>query len=257
MTDWDAGLYQRFITERTQPAIDLAARIPLLTPHSAIDIGCGPGNSTRVLKNRYPRAQVTGADRSREMLEAARKNEPDLEFILFDAERDFEHVTQKYDIVFSNACIQWVPDHPLLLRRMMGLLNPGGVLAVQYPDNLEEPVHRIIRSLSESEKWRDKLEGKRSFFIQRPAEYHDMLSALTDRFTLWRTTYFHRMPSAESIVEWYRGTGMRPYLNALDENEQKEFEQDVLQGVRAAYPVQKNGEVILYFPRMFFMAQKR
>ena len=153
---WNSEQYLKFKTERTQPAIDLASRIPVQSPADIIDIGCGPGNSTDILKKRYPNAAVVGADNSENMLEAARGNYTDIEFILCDASKELKNIGRKFDVVFSNACIQWVPDHPKLLREMMSLLKEGGALAVQIPMNYDEPIHRIIGEAVKSEKWRDK-----------------------------------------------------------------------------------------------------
>lgn len=255
--EWDAGLYTRFLKERTRPAVDLAARIALDAPRSAIDIGCGPGNSTQVLAERFPGACVTGADNSEAMLAKARKDRPRFRYLLLDAQRDLTSHAERYDIVFSNACIQWIPDHRKLIPEMMGLLNAGGVLAVQIPVNYDEPIHRIMRSVAAKEEWRSRFgadPGMRDILSEE--EYFDLLSGLTDDFELWRTVYMHRMPSHESILDWYRGTGLRPYLERLDPGEAAEFEREVLSSVREAYPRRANGEILFRFPRLFFTARK-
>ena len=137
MGSWNAGDYLKFGTERTQPAVDLAGRIGLSSPASVLDVGCGPGNSTQVLQARFPEAEIIGIDSSEEMLQAARENLPGLEFLSCDVSCELSALNRRFDVVFSNACIQWVPDHPALLKNLMGLLNPGGVLAVQTPMNYE------------------------------------------------------------------------------------------------------------------------
>lgn len=164
MAEWNPNQYLKFKGERTQPSYDLANRIPLEKAEKIIDIGCGPGNSTRVLAEKYPQAYILGVDNSQEMVDTARKQCPGLNFMLFDAEKDFPFIQEKFDIVFSNACIQWVPDHERLLKNMMGLLKDGGILAVQIPNNYEEPIHKILIETSESEKWSNKI-GKPRFFI--------------------------------------------------------------------------------------------
>lgn len=253
---WNSEQYLKFKAERTQPAIDLANRITAQSPTDIIDIGCGPGNSTEILKKRYPDAAVAGADNSENMLEAARKNYADIEFILCDASRDLGRLDRKFDVVFSNACIQWVPDHHKLLREMMSLLKEGGMLAVQIPMNYDEPIHKIIGEAASSEKWRDKLNDPRHFYTLAPEKYYDVLAEISSDFSMWQTTYFHRMKSHADIMEWYKSTGLRPYLEALPPADRAEFENDIFAEVETAYPKQANGEIIFRFPRLFFTAIK-
>ena len=256
MSHWNAAQYLKFQKERTQPAIDLANRIPLSSPESILDIGCGPGNSTQVLADRFPHGKILGIDNSQDMIAAARSQYPELEFALCDAGSSLSSLGKKFDLVFSNACIQWIPNHPALLSEMMKLLNPGGVMAVQTPMNYEEPIHRIIATLAESGQWKEKIGNPRIFYNLTPGGYFDLLSDISSDFTLWNTTYFHRMPSHESIMEWYKGTGLRPYLNALEGQDREDFERQVFHEVSKAYPKQKNGEIIFRFPRLIFMAVK-
>lgn len=253
---WNSEQYLKFKKERTQPAIDLINRIPVLMPLSIIDIGCGPGNSTERLKMRYPNAAVVGADNSENMLEAAIEKYPDMEFILCDASKDLNNIGRKFDIVFSNACIQWIPDHPKLLREMMSLLKEGGALAVQIPMNYDEPIHRIIGEAVKSEKWRDKFNDPRHFYTLSCGEYYDILAEISTDFSMWQTTYFHRMKSHSDIMEWYKSTGLRPYLEALSPADKSEFEKDIFREVEKAYPKQANGEIIFRFPRLFFISIK-
>lgn len=256
MAEWNAELYSEFLKDRTQPSIDLANRITIENPKSIIDIGCGPGNSTEVLKKRFPNARVIGADLSKDMIKTAESNHKDIEFIQFDASRDFEKLNEKFDVVFSNACIQWVPDHKKLLPEMMSILNDGGVLAVQTPMNYKEPIHMIIESLVNSEKREKHFSKPRIFYNLLQEEYFDLLSEISSDFTMWETVYCHRMSSHESIIEWYKGTGLRPYLSALSAEKAGEFEKEVLEQIRKEYPIQKNGEIIFRFPRFFFTALK-
>ncbi len=256
MSDWNSELYLKFKAQRTQPAIDLAARLEG-SPRGIIDLGCGPGNSTRVLKNRFPEARIIGADNSENMLEKARAENPDLEFVKLDLNGDLSKYYGKFDVVFSNACFQWLPNHRELLPRVFKLLKEGGTLAAQIPMNFDEPIHKITARISESEKWSDKFPEKRIFGTLTIPEYHDILSGLTDDFELWKTTYCHRMPSVESIIEWYRSTGLRTYLAALDEREGGEFIADITAELKKEYPARANGEVIFNFPRFFFKATRR
>lgn len=256
MSAWDAAQYKKFERERTLPSRDLAHAIPLEQASRIIDIGCGVGNSTAVVQARFPMASVIGADNSEAMLTSAREHHPDLTFLHFDAVQDWERLTPDYDVVFSNACIQWVPDHPVLLRRMMNILRPGGVLAVQIPMQFEEPIHQIIQRTVQRAKWSCKFDHPRVFYTLTQGEYFDLLAELSQDFTIWQTTYCHRLPSHQAIMEWYKGTGLRPYLSVLNENDAADFEAEILAQVQEAYPVQQNGEVIFRFPRFFFTAIK-
>ena len=255
MSDWSASQYSKFKQERTLPAIDLANSIKCGNANTVLDIGCGIGNSTAVLAAKFPSAKVTGADNSDDMLLTAKKENPGIEFIKFDAEKEIDSLKNRYDIVFSNACIQWIPNHRKLIKDMFSLLNDGGTLAVQIPQQSKHPVHNIMKSLSKSEKWDKKLGAKRKYNNLSESEYYDVLSELTDNFRIWETTYFYSMPSYESIIEWYKGTGLRPYLEQLSADDCEAYLKDFLQCLKDTYPVQKNGEIILRYPRLFFIAQ--
>lgn len=257
MPDWNSAQYLKFKRERTQPSIDLINRIDLEAPADIIDIGCGPGNSTERLKNRYPNAQIIGADSSPEMIKAAKSEYPEMEFILCDASKELSSIGRKFDIVFSNACIQWIPNHETLIPNMIELLKSGGVLAVQVPMIYDEPIQKIINRVSTSEKWTGKFPARRIFYYLTPSDYFDILSRCTKDFNMWETIYCHRMKSHEDIMEWYKGTGLRPYLGVLSGQDAAEFERDILGEVKKAYPVQENGEIIFRFPRLFFTAVKK
>lgn len=256
MSDWNSAQYLKFKNERTQPSVDLIARIGLETPADIIDIGCGPGNSTEQLKLRYPSADIIGADNSPDMIKTAQMKYEDMKFILCDAANDLNSLGKKFDIVFSNACIQWIPEHEKLIPEMLSLLKPDGILAVQTPMNYNEPIHIIIDETVKSAKWRSKFPNPRIFHNLSPEGYFDLLSEHSSDFTMWETVYYHKMRSHSDIMEWYKGTGLRPYLNALSDAEKEEFEDDIFRRVEKAYPVQKNGEIIFRFPRLFFTAQK-
>ena len=219
-------------------------------------MGCGLGNSTKVLKDKFPTAKIIGADNSDEMLKKARELYPDIEFIYLDANGDLNEVNEKFDIVFSNACIQWLPNHNELLPKLMTLLKPNGILAIQIPMQREHPVHIIINELVNSTKWNDKI-TPRQYNNLTTEEYFDVLSHISNDFEIWETTYCHRMPSYESIIEWYKGTGLRPYLEQLTENDSKEFINDVYSKLKHQYKVQNNGEILFRFPRLFFIAQNK
>lgn len=256
MPEWNALQYTKFLKERTQPAIDLANKINLSAPNEIIDIGCGPGNSTHVLYERFPRAHITGVDNSESMLQQAKINNPKLDFKFFDARTDFPTLKQKFDVVFSNACIQWIPDHKNLIQEMMSILKNGGILAVQTPMNYKEPIHMIISELVSSKKWKNKFIQPRIFYNMTQGEYFDLLSSVSSDFSMWETIYYHKMDSHRNIIEWYKGTGLRPYLEVLNETDAKSFINEVYREVSKAYPKQANGEIIFRFPRFFFTAVK-
>ncbi len=256
LSNWNSNQYLKFKKERTQPAYDLVNRIDFNNPQKIIDVGCGPGNSTQVLSERFPNAEILGIDNSENMIASAKSAYPNLNFLLCDAGKDLASINQKFDIVFSNACIQWIPDHRKLLKNMMDLLNENGVLAIQTPMNYDEPIHKIISFISSSGKWKEKFNSPRIMYNLTSSEYYDLLSEISADFSMWNTTYFHRMKSYESIIEWHRGTGLRPYLDALCDRDKEKFENEVYHQIIKEYPKQKNGEIIFKFPRLFFTAIK-
>lgn len=253
MANWNPELYEKFIKDRTQPSIDLVSRLAFMNPKTILDLGCGPGNSTKVLKDKFPKAKVIGADNSDEMLEKARQLYPEIEFIHLDAGGDFHEESGSFDIVFSNACIQWIPNHHRFLPKLMEILNPDGVLAVQIPVQEKLAVQNIIDELAV--KWNDKIKPV-SFNDLTAEEYFDVLSGISRDFELWETTYCHRMPDYDSIIEWYRSTGLRPYLEQLSVKDAEIFVGEVYAELKKRYSVQKNGEIIFRFPRLFFTARK-
>lgn len=257
MSSWDAGQYSIFLKERSLPSQDLIAKIALTNPKKILDVGSGPGNSTALLKERFPNAQVIGADLSDQMLEAARKNHPDLEFIKFDANCDFQTLPHDFDVVFSNACIQWLPDHKKVISEMFSILAPAGVLAVQVPVIQNEPIQAALDELGQREKWFSKIGIRSVFTIESESTYFNILAELTKEFAGWETTYCHRIPSLQGAIEWYRGTALRPYLDKLSDKDGELFCQELYDRIKDKYKPLANGEIILRFPRFFFTATKQ
>lgn len=252
MFSWNAQQYLKFENQRTQPAIDLAKRINIDSPKSILDIGCGPGNSTAVLKSIFPESDILGIDNSPDMLNKARQNYPELKFKLSDT----DGINEKYDVIFSNACLQWIPNHKKLLPELMGKLNDGGVLAVQVPINGTEPFFEVISEVVSNTEWGfDKgcIEANKTLSSN---EYFDILSECSDNFDIWETVYYHHMPDIQAILEWVRGTRLRPYLNVLDDETAALFEKEIMDKAEKFYPKQKNGEIIFRFRRLFFTANK-
>lgn len=252
MSDWSPEKYLLFKNQRTQPAIDLAKRVEKYNPKTIADIGCGPGNSSAVLKNIFPNADIIGIDSSESMIERAKKEHSNIKFLMCSS----EELTGTYDLLFSNACLQWIPDHENLIPQLMTKLTENGVLAVQIPMNLDEPLLRIIKESAADNKWNFENVHFEKNDTLSPKEYFDILSRCSSDFELWETVYYHAMPSHEQLIEWVRGTRLRPYLDVLNETQKKEFEQDILLKSKSAYPITASGEVVLKFRRFFFVAQK-
>ncbi|MDV0445812.1 Trans-aconitate 2-methyltransferase [Methanimicrococcus sp. At1] len=249
---WDAGQYLKFEKERTQPSADLISRLFVPDPKKILDIGCGPGNSTKLLKNKYPNAEILGIDKSFEMIETAKKTHPDIEFKVADAVTDLKQIGSRYDIIFSNAAIQWMPNHEKLLPEMMALLNSGGILAVQTPLVYEAPMYKIIQNLISEPEWKNKFISPRVFYNLEPGRYYDLFSKTSTEFTMWETVYYHIMDSYEEIVEWYKGSGLRPYLEQLTAEDGEKFESEIRLQMERYYSKQEDGKILMRFPRLFF-----
>lgn len=255
MPTWDKELYYRFRAQRTQPSIDLAARIASQRPARVVDLGCGPGNSTTVLRQRWPDASIVGVDNSSEMLRSARESDTRVEWSLADIAN--WQPAQRFDVVFSNAALQWVPDHEQLIPRLFRFVNDGGVMAVQLPDHYDSPLFRVLSDVADDRRWSARMDDARNSLTRHPVcFYYDLLSELTSRIEIWTTEYQHVLSSHDDILSWHRGTGMRPYLEVLSIDEQKTFEQLVLEGYRKAFAVAADGSVLFPFQRLFFIAQR-
>ena len=255
MPVWSSEQYLRFARERTQPSRDLAARLEVREGGEVLDLGCGPGNSTAVLAERFPQARVKGGDVSPEMLARARADHPDLAFVEIDAAGDLSVYEGSFDLVFSNACLQWVPGHRELIPRLMGMLRRGGTLAVQVPLTDRQAMYReVIWPVVDSPQWAPLLGQTRTFHTLEPEGYVEVLNGCSSSFDIWETTYYHLLDGPEAILEWYRGSGLRPYLQALSPKDAAAFEADVLERICAAYPQRPSGGVTLLFPRLFFTA---
>jgi trans-aconitate 2-methyltransferase len=254
MPMWDANQYLKFANERTQPARDLVSRI-LLEPQTIIDLGCGPGNSTEILNQRWANAALTGLDSSPEMLAQAKANHPDWTWL--EADMATFSSTKKFDLVFSNAALQWVKNHAELLPRLKNLVADGGAIAIQIPAHQRSHLHQAMLEIAADPKWAVALE-KASFALslETPQFYYDCLLPAT-KIELWQTAYQHVLENAEAILEWIRGTGLRPFLEALPSDAARsEFEARLLERVRQAYPPQRDGKVLFEFNRLFMIAYK-
>jgi trans-aconitate 2-methyltransferase len=254
MTDWSAATYLKFEDERTRPARELLAQVPLTRPGRVVDMGCGPGNSTELLVERYPGARVTGLDSSPNMLTEAAVRVPMAAFATADAETWIPEAGT--DLVFANAIYQWVPGHLQVLPKVLQALAPGQVLAVQMPDNLGEPTHRLMAEVAAAGPWADKLRDAQRQPLPPVATYYAALKPYATRLDIWHTVYNHVLADAAAIVEWVRATGLRRFIDPLDENERVAYLERYLARVSEAYPTTADGKVMLRFPRLFFVAQR-
>ena len=255
MADWQPVQYLKYRNERTQPSIDLVNRINLIEPQRIIDIGCGPGNSTMILKDRWPNAAIYGLDNSENMIARARNEYPGIHWLQMSAGDDLSALG-KFDLVFTNAALQWMPAHEALIPSLYGMLNEGGVLAAQVPCVRHLPVYANIQSLISSGKWAHYFEYPPVYPKHYPyAHYYNILCGLTDKIEVWQTDYIHILPDHDGIVEWYKGTGLRPFLNMLpDERLRSDFCNDYRRLICETYPMEKDGRVLLPFTRIFFIA---
>jgi trans-aconitate 2-methyltransferase len=252
---WSAKQYSAFEKERTRPARDLVAAIRTQEVRHAVDLGCGPGNSTEVLAEHFPKAIVTGMDSSEDMVAAARQRLPEMRFELANIET--WNPEKQFDVILANASLQWLPNHAELYPRLASKLSAGGSLAIQTPDNLEEPAHRLARRVASDGPWASKLAQ-----VKHPARhtsdfYYQLLLPHCAVIDIWRTTYFHPLAGGPAaVVEWFKGTALRPYLEPLDANEKMAFLNQYLAAITEAYPSLPNGTVLLPFPRLFIVANR-
>jgi trans-aconitate 2-methyltransferase len=255
---WDPELYQRFGEERSRPFFDLLGRIGAQAPGQVTDLGCGPGTLTAALARRWPGADVRGIDSSAEMIAAAQAlpaGDGRLSFALGDV-RDWKP-DGPVDVIISNAVLQWVPDHLAVLARWAGFLPAGGWLAFQVPGNYDQPSHQALRELAGSDRWRPLLAGVQfNRQAAEPAEYVDLLARAGFEVDAWETTYVHVLHGDDPVLDWYRGTGLRPALAALPPDQADEFLADYRTRMNAAYPAAPYGTPFP-FRRVFVVAVRR
>lgn len=253
---WDPTQYVRYADERGQPFVDLLARVGATAPRRVVDLGCGPGGLTTLLAQRWPAAVVEGLDSSAEMITQAAALATDrLSFALGPVETFT--VPADADVVISNALLQWVPEHVELLRRWAGQLPAGGWLAFQVPGNFGAPSHVSMRSLASSPRWAPSLAGvlRGEETVLALADYARLLLDAGLDVQAWETTYLHLLPGADPVLEWLRGTGLRPVLAALSDSDADEFCAALAAQLRTAYPPTPHG-TMLPFRRLFVVGRK-
>ena len=256
MQDWNPQLYSRYEDERTRPARELLARVPLTNPPFVVDLGCGPGNSTELLVARFPGARVAGMDNSNAMLETARKRLPGVVFEAADIKNWVPDVAP--NLVYANAALQWVGDHETLIPRLFKLLAPGGVLAIQMPDNRAEPTHRNMRELAAEAPYKEPIGdvSKLRTELLSIGDYYNLLARDAAQVDVWHTIYQHPLDSAAAIVEWVSGTGLKPFIDPLSPELRAQYLAEYEKRIDAEYPVRTDGKRLFVFPRMFIVAQR-
>lgn len=256
MGSWNPEEYLKFKLERTRPAEELLNRVQLTKVGHAVDLGCGPGNSTEILRRRWPRAKILGVDRSEAMIAKARDSFPREAWVVADL-ADFQP-PWLCDLVFANAALHWLKDHHLLIPSWMQKIRPGGALAFQIPSSEIPLVRKAIEAVSRDSRWSDRMEEARSALTLHPAPvYYQLLDPLASQLDLWETRYYHSMPNHQAILDWMGSTGLRPYLDALsDSRDQQQFLDEVLKRVQADYPIQPDGTVVFPFQRLFVVAYR-
>lgn len=250
---WNADQYLTFHDLRLRPALDLLNRIPGVEPRELVDLGCGPGNLTGLLLQRWPQAQVLGVDSSPAMLERARARWPALTWIEADISRWMPRGA--VDLVFSNAALHWVDDHPHQLRRLAGMLTDDGVLAIQMPANFSAPSHRLIRDIAARPEWAAVLGETRMGAVLDAGAYHELLGACFATVDVWQTTYFQVLHGAHGVFDWLAGTTLVPYFSRLDVVQRDAFGAALREELSAAYPVRRDGSVLFPFTRTFMVAR--
>ena len=252
---WDPSTYLKYGGERTRAAADLLARVPLTAPRRIVDLGCGPGNSTALILSRYPNADVLGVDSSEEMLAQAREALPHARF----EAGDFETWSPREasDLIYTNAALHWAADPLAVTTRLFQSLAPGGVLALQVPQNFDKPSHIEMRTAAKDGPWAAKLEGVFQPLMLNAHDYARALAPLGAGLDIWTTAYLHIFDGADSVLKWISGSALRPYFERLDDNERASFEANLAARLRKVYPPEPDGRTYFPFHRLFVIATRR
>jgi trans-aconitate 2-methyltransferase len=260
---WDPGQYLRYADERSRPFFDLLARVPVTAPRLVVDLGCGPGTLTRTIPERWPTADVVGVDSSEAMIAQAESQTgfDRLTYVCADLRSWLPASPAAPDVVIANAVLQWVPEHLGLIGDVARRLAPSGVFAFQVPANFDSPSHRVIRDLRQSSAWRDRVgvDADREAAVASPEEYLATMAAAGLEPDVWQTTYLHRLTGDDAVLEWVKGTALRPVLTALadDPEATAAFLAECADRLRAAYPKGGDGTTLFPFRRTFAVGQAR
>jgi trans-aconitate 2-methyltransferase len=253
-TAWDPTQYLRWSDHRVRPAVDLIQRVPLERPGHIVDLGCGTGNVTALLRRAWPEARVTGVDASAAMLDRARASDPGVEWRQAEIARWTP--AAPVDLLFSNAALHWLDGHASLFPRLLGLVAPGGVLAIQIPRNFGEPSHTSITDVAREGRWRDRLLPLvRPEPSKAPAYYFDLLAPRAKSLDIWETVYEQALTGDNPVADFVKGSWLKTFLDALDDAERAEFETAYRARVARAYPPRPDGTTLFPFRRLFIVAR--
>lgn len=253
MNDWNPAVYERYKVQRDRPALDLMLQIPRdLAPREIWDLGCGPGEQAAVLALRHPDAAVRGLDSSEAMLAVARKRSTRVDWRLGDIAAFSPE--RPVDLLFSNAALQWLPDHERLFPRLADILAPAGVLACQMPDSRKGAWRDLLRQTAQDPRWAETLSGVERIGILAPETYYDLLADRCE-IDIWSTDYLHVLEGEDAVLEWTRGTSLRPYLERLGPQADA-FEAAFAERLRQAYPRRADGATLMPFSRLFIVARR-
>lgn len=254
MTGWDPDVYLKFGGERTRAAADLLARMSLSAPQRIVDLGCGPGNSTALLALRYPHANILGIDSSEEMLTQARAAMPKARF----ESGDFETWSPREapDLIYTNAALHWAADPIGVAVRLFQSLAPGGALALQVPQNFDQPSHVEMRAAARDGQWAVKLEGVFQPLLTSGEDFARALAPLGAKLDIWSTAYLHILDGADPVLKWISGSALRPYFTRLDPAERARFEANLAARLARAYPPEADGRTLFPFRRLFVIARR-
>lgn len=253
ISTWDPNVYLEFTDQRLRPAVDLLARVPLAEARTVYDLGCGPGNVTRLLAERWPRARVTGVDASPEMLAKA-ETIPNIVWQQADLAK--WGAESPADLVFSNATFHWLDDHQVLFPHLMRQVAPGGFLAIQMPRQHLNPSHQILFELVRERPWTSLVAAIREHASHAPGDYYEWLAPQAAMLDIWETEYLHVLDGEDPVLSWFKGSVLRPVLDRLEPSRQPEFLRVYGERLRAAYPARSDGKTLLPFLRIFIVAQK-
>lgn len=251
-----APFHYVFQEERLRPAVDLLSRIPKIAPRRVADLGCGPGYSTELIARRFPDAEIIGVDQSEKALQVARTLLPEIRFDELDIAQWAS--PKPFDLIFSNGALQWLPNHRHLVPKLLSSVAKSGFLALQIPNNLQEPNRALIRMVAAEGPWAKKLLPIAKSIPSNEA-YEDLYAALRPicgSMDIWETTYFHPLNGVWSIVSWMKASGLGPFLTSLEDDERQAFLRLYADELSRAYPVQPDGKVLLRIPRLFILAQR-
>ena len=251
---WDPTIYMSFGDERTRPAVELLARVRCDNPARVVDLGCGPGNSTAVLAARWPHAHLEGVDSSAAMLEEARRCNVRADWI--EADIASWAASSKYDVIFSNATLQWLDSHEALIPRLLGFLEKGGTFAFQVPHNMDAPSHQLMREAAAAGSWAKKLAGVREVAVRSAVDYFAILAACGAESDIWETEYLHVLHGEDAVYKWVSGTGLRPFTQALSGDEREAFISEYKKRLASAYPRRSDGTTLFPFKRLFAVARR-